>query len=95
MRLVLYVCIKLHEQTFFAHGYMAAVSGRVEDMMKRSFAETDSAKHEVDRKQALTDLQGEISDIQGRESCPVCDVDIAQYYSSCASISTLDSQMKV
>ncbi len=74
---------------------MTAVAGRVEDMMKRSFAETDSAKHEVDRKQALADLQREISDIQGRESCLVCDADIAQYYSSCATLSTLDSQMKV
>lgn len=72
-----------------------AVAGRVEDMMKRSFAETDSTKHEIDRKQALADLQREISDIQGRESCPVCDVDIAQYYNSCASLSTLNIQMKV
>ncbi len=72
-----------------------ALSCRVEDMMKRSFAETESTKHEVDRKQTLTDLQLKITDMQSKVSCPVCNADIPQYYNSCATLNTLDKDMKV
>lgn len=64
-------------------------------MMKRSFAETDSTKHEVDRRQALTDLKKKISDLEKNKLCPVCEVDIDEYYSACARLTFLDSQMKV
>ena len=71
------------------------ILNRVEDMMKRSFAETDSTKHEVDRRQALTDLKKKISDLEKNELCPVCEVDIDEYYSACARLTSLGSQMKV
>ncbi len=63
--------------------------------MKRSFAETESTKHEIDRKQALAGLQQEISDIQSKISCSMCDADITEYYSCCARLATLDYKMKV
>lgn len=70
------------------------VSHRVEDMMKRSFAEIDSARHEVDRKQALEDLEQSITGL-GQLDCPVCFEDIDQYYSACARIAHLRREMQV
>lgn len=74
---------------------MSTVYYRVEDMMKRSFAETESTKHEVDRKQALAGLQQQISDIKSKMSCSVCNIDISQYYSFCARLTMLDNEIKV
>ena len=61
-------------------------------MMKRSFAEIDSAKHEVDRKQALQDLEESINGL-GELDCPICFEDIDQYYSACARIAYLRREM--
>ena len=63
-------------------------------MMKRSFAEIDSARHEVDRKQALQDLEQSIRDLQELD-CPICFEDIDSYYSACARITYLKGQMQV
>ena len=54
-------------------------------MMKRSFAENDSVCHEVDRKQALQDLEQSIRDLQ-KLDCPICSEDIDSYYSARARI---------
>ncbi len=67
---------------------------RIEDMMKRSFAEVDSARHEVDRQQALRDLEQSIGSLEGLD-CPLCSVDIDQYYSACARIAHLRKKMQV
>ncbi len=62
--------------------------------MKRSFAELDSARHEVDRQQALEDLKQSISSL-GELDCPLCSIDIDQYYSACARITHLRKEMQV
>ena len=67
---------------------------RVEDMMKRSYAENDTTKHEVDRKQALQRLEEDTESLQ-RLDCPVCDVDLDHYYSACARIQHLQKEMQV
>ena len=64
-------------------------------MMKRSFAESDTTRHEVDRKQALDSLQSDILSLQLDEPCPVCSTDIDQYYSDCSRLTTLDRRIKV
>jgi len=63
-------------------------------MMKRSFAENDSVRHEVDRKQALQDLEQSIRDLQ-KLDCPICSEDIDSYYSACARITYLKREMQV
>lgn len=64
-------------------------------MMKRSFAESDTTRHEVDRKQAFDSLQSDILSLQQDEPCPVCSIDIDQYYSACSRLTTLNHEMKV
>lgn len=66
---------------------------RVEDMMKRSFAELDSARHEVDRQQAVQELEQNVGSLQ-RLDCPVCDTDIDHYYGACARITHLKKKMQ-
>ena len=63
-------------------------------MMKRSFAENDSVCHEVDRKQALQDLEQSIRDLQ-KLDCPICSEDIDSYYSARARITYLKREMQV
>lgn len=67
---------------------------RVEDMMKRSFAELDSARHEVDRQQALKDLEQSIGSLEDLD-CPLCSTDVDHYYSACARIAHLRKEMQV
>lgn len=62
--------------------------------MKRSFAENDSVRHEVDRKQALQDLEQSIKNLQ-KLDCPICSEDIDSYYSACARITDLKRKMQV
>ena len=65
---------------------------RVEDMLKRSFAETESTKHEVDRQDTMIQLQSKLSQLV--VSCSLCSLDIAPYYSYCDRVHTLDQQMR-
>ena len=67
---------------------------RVEDMMKRSFAELDSARHQVDRQQAVQELEQNVGSLQ-RLDCPICDTDIDHYYGACARITYLKKKMQV
>ena len=67
---------------------------RVEDMMKRSFAELDSARHQVDRQQAVEELEQNVGSLQ-RLGCPICDTDINHYYGACARITHLKKTMQV
>ena len=67
---------------------------RVEDMMKRSFAELDYARHEVDRKQALEELEQNIGSLEHLD-CPLCATDIDHYYGACARVAYLRREMQV
>ena len=69
-------------------------TGRVEDMMKRSYAEDETTRHEVDRKQALKQLEEDFKSLQ-RLECPVCDQDLDHYYTACSHIQRLRAQMQV
>ena len=62
--------------------------------MKRSYAEDDTTRHEVDRKQALEQLEVDFKALQ-QLNCPICDQDLNQYYDSCARIQHLQRQMQV
>ena len=63
-------------------------------MMKRSFAETDSARHEVDRQDALKGLEEDLSSLDQLD-CPICSTDIDYYYSACARVTHLKMKMQV
>lgn len=62
--------------------------------MKRSYAEDETTRHEVDRKQALRQLEEDVLVLQ-RLDCPICEQDIEVYYSSCARIHHLKDNMQV
>ncbi|CAI8055955.1 Helicase SKI2W, partial [Geodia barretti] len=66
---------------------------RVEDMMKRSYAEDETTRHEVDRKQTLKQLEEDFRSLQ-RLDCPVCDQDLDHYYTACSRIQHLRTQMQ-
>ena len=66
---------------------------RVEDMMKRSFSEIDSARHKSDHQKVQRFLKESIESI--REDCPICIHDIDQYYSACLTIANSRKRMQV
>lgn len=63
-------------------------------MIKRSYAENDTTRHEVDRKQALQQLEVDFKTLE-QLNCPMCDVDLDHYYTACAHIQYLQKQMQV
>lgn len=67
---------------------------RVEDMMKRSFAEIDSTRHINDHQEALYSINKSIESLQ-TEDCPICIQDINQYYSACAAVMKFHKTMQV
>ena len=67
---------------------------RVEDMIKRSFAEIDSTRHINDNQEALCSIKESIEFLQ-KEDCPICVQDIDQYYSSCATVINFHKNMQV
>ena len=70
------------------------VHGRVEDMMKRSFAEQDSMRQAGDREQQMKDLQKNLLAMEQLD-CAICGPDIEQYFASCASIASMKREMQV
>ena len=62
--------------------------------MKRSYAEDETTRHEVDRKQTLRQLEEDVRCMQ-RLDCPVCDQDLDHYYTACSRIQHLRTQMQV
>ena len=62
--------------------------------MKRSYAEDEMTRHEVDRKQALQELETDIGSLEQLD-CPVCSTDLDHYYGACARIKNLQQQMQV
>ena len=67
---------------------------RVEDMMKRSFSEIDSARSEQDRKHNLETLLSRKQQLQTLD-CQLCTSDIHQYYCSCAQLLSLREETQV
>ena len=69
-------------------------SHRVEDMMKRSFAEVDTARHKRSHQQSVESLQLDMRSLT-QLNCPVCTQDIDQYYSVATRIAHLQKEMQV
>jgi superfamily II RNA helicase len=67
---------------------------RVEDMIKRSFAEIDTTRHISDNQQAQYSLKESIQSLQ-EEDCPICVQDINQYYRACATVTNFHKNMQV
>ena len=68
---------------------------RVEDMMKHSFAEIDSARHRVDRQEALDSIKENILSLSKKEDCLICVQDIDSYFSACVSVAKYTYNMQV
>ena len=62
--------------------------------MKRSYAEDDTTRHEVNRKHTLKQLEEDFKSLQTLD-CPVCQQDLDSYYEACARIQQLKTQMQV
>lgn len=62
--------------------------------MKRSFGESDSMRHEVDRKESMKELEDNIGSLEQLD-CPLCTNDIDHYYSACARVTHLQREMQV
>ena len=73
------------------HGLLSV---RVEDMMKRSFAEIDSARHMSCHQEALYSIKESIESLQ-KEDCPICIQDIDQYYRACVTVTNFHKNMQV
>lgn len=67
---------------------------RVEDMIKRSFAEIDATRHISDNQETLYSLKESIQSLQ-EEDCPICVQDISQYYNACATVTNFHKKMQV
>ena len=63
--------------------------------MKRSFAEIDSAKNEVNRTVLLQELNDKLASMEAVTECSICVHDIKKYYENCAQITELNSRMQV
>ena len=86
---------RTHTPRTHTHMYQThTCTHRVEDMMKRSYAEDSTTRHEVDRKQALQQLEEDFRSLQDLD-CSMCDEDLDHYYSACAHILHLHTQMQV
>ena len=66
---------------------------RVEDMIKRSFAEIDSTRHRSDNQEELHSLREKIQSLHN--DCQICIQDIDQYYSACVTVTNLRKNMQV
>ena len=58
---------------------------RVEDMMKRSFAEFYTQCHTDERKRAVIELEDRLSNTKDVD-CMVCQGDLKDYYSACSEL---------
>ena len=64
-------------------------------MMKHSFAEIDSARHRVDRQEALDSIKENILSLSKKEDCLICMQDIDSYFSACVSVAKYTYSMQV
>eukprot|EP00731_Ephydatia_muelleri_P024167 Em0016g438a len=66
---------------------------RVEDMMKRSFAEAEFLRSETDRHKNLEALQRNIENFRDLD-CPICDPEMDDYFKACSRITQLRNKMQ-
>jgi len=66
----------------------------VEDMMKRSFAEYYQQKDAPENEKKLEELQKKVATLQDPE-CPMCAVDLKQYYLTWAELLQKKKDVKV
>ena len=71
------------------------INYRVEDMIKRSFAEIDSARHQVDRQNALDHIKENLRHLCQMEYCPICSQDINHYYNACVTLDIFHTRIQV
>ena len=64
-------------------------------MMKHSFAEIDSARHRVDRQEALGSIKENILSLSKKEDCLICMQDIDSYFSACVSVARYTYRIQV
>ena len=64
-------------------------------MMRRSFAEIDSAKAQSRRIKELSDLKKKFASFCGLSDCTKCIPSINEYYHKCSRISELSEKIKV
>ena len=62
--------------------------------MKRSYAEDETTKHEVDRQRSLQQLMEDIGSLE-QLHCSACATDLEHYYVACARRRHLQMQMQV
>ena len=67
---------------------------RVEDMMRRSFAEFPQQRDAAARHKALEALETRLAAVRDVE-CGACSSDIKQYYKACSELSHISLHLKV
>lgn len=64
-------------------------------MMKRSFAEVDSARYLVDRQNAQDRIKESIQSLHEQENCSICSQDLEDYYDVCVTLANFQSRIQV
>ena len=67
---------------------------RVEDMMRRSFAELDSARQKPEWEETIKDVKQKISKLESL-NCLICITDLDEYYRLCSRLCDLEKSMTV
>jgi len=67
---------------------------RVEDMMKRSFAELDAARQKPEWETAINDVKESIAKLESL-NCLICITDLDEYYRLCSRLCDLEKAMRV
>lgn len=68
---------------------------RVKDMMKRSFAEMDSAKNESQHVVLLKELENKLESTSELNECSKCLESIHEYYWKCSQINEVNGSLQV
>ena len=71
------------------------MDNRIKEMMRRSFAEIDSAQTYSKRKKELDKLEKEFTSFKGLDNCLKCVPSIDEYYQKCSRINELTQRMQV
>ena len=64
-------------------------------MMKRSFAEIDSARYHVDRQNAQAKIKESIQSLCEKENCSICSQDLDDYYDVCVTLANFHNRIQV
>ena len=100
---ILYLCVQgkttqLQSQFRLTYGMLLNLSRveslRVEDMMRRSFAELDSARQKPEWEETIKDVKEKINKLESL-NCLICITDLDDYYRLCSRLFDLDKSMRV